>query len=102
MSLREAFGLALIVCGLVLTPMAWATSRTLWLLALVLFVTGAALFLTDRVRRRMEKEWREGGAGRGDAGGQPMPTDVHNYTGWRSGGRSETMGSGSSGGADGD
>jgi hypothetical protein len=99
MSIRELFGLALIFAGLVLTPVAWTTSRTLWLLSFLLFAVGGALFMTDRILRRMAKSDRESG-GRSGPAGQPMPTDIHNYTGWRSGGRSDSM-DGPSGGSDG-
>jgi hypothetical protein len=102
MSLREALGLALIILGLVLTPVAWTTSRSLWLLAFVLFAVGGGLFMTDRIYRRMVKADREGGTGGGGSSGSPMPTDIHNYTGWRSGGRSETMGEGPGGDGSGD
>lgn len=96
MSIRETLGLALIILGLVLTPVAWATSRELWLLAFGLFALGAGLFVTERIQRRMAKAERDGG-GDGGSSGRAMPTDIHNYTGWRSGGRSETMDNSSGG-----
>lgn len=100
MSIRETLGLALIILGLVLTPVAWMTSRALWLLAFALFVIGAGLFVTDRVQRRMAKPDQNGGDG--CSTGRAMPTDIHNYNGWRSGGRSETMdnSTGGEGGSD--
>lgn len=97
MSLRETLGLVLIILGLVLTPVAWMTSRSLWFLAFGLFAVGGSLFMTDRIYRRMVKSDRNAGTGGRGAAGQPMPTDIHNYTGWRSGGRSETMGDGPGG-----
>jgi hypothetical protein len=90
MSFREILGLILITAALVLIPVAWTFSRTLWFVAFAMFVVGVALFLTDRVRRRMQKADAGGSSGDGSSG-QTMPTDIHNYTGWRSGGRSETM-----------
>jgi len=101
MNFRETAGFVLIVVGLVLVPAAWVFSRLLWLLAFLLLVIGAALFYTARIRKREEAIEREGG---GSGCHRPaMPTDIHNYTGWRSGGRSETMDSSSeSGGGDGD
>lgn len=100
MAWRELLGLALVTAGLVLTPVAWITSRILWLVAFALMVAGAYLFFSARVLRRMERDRREGTAGSADVG-RPMPTDIHNYTGWRSGGRSETMDN-TGGDADGD
>jgi hypothetical protein len=88
-SVREGIGLALVVVALVLIPVAWMWSRTLWLVGLALFVVGFLLFFTSRMRdreRELEKE-----ATSGDGYGPAVPTDIHNYTGWRHGGRSETM-----------
>lgn len=91
MNVRETIGLLTIVVALVLTPVAWTTSRVLWLIVFLLLILGAALFASGRVTRRLMKLATEGkGTGTG-AAGHAMPTDVHNYTGWRSGGRSETM-----------
>lgn len=77
--------MALIVAGLILLPTAWMFSRALWLVAGVLIFVGAFLFVTERVRKRAEQHDRETGGGGG------APGDVHNYSGWRAGGRSETM-----------
>ena len=101
MATREIFGLALIAIALVLTPLAWLSSRVLWFVAFAMFVSGVALFFTERVMRRISKS--EGnGYGSASSSGQAMPTDIHNYTGWRSGGRSETMDSPSNTGDGGD
>jgi membrane protein implicated in regulation of membrane protease activity len=103
MNLREAIGLLLIIMALVLVPVAWAFSRLLWALAFFLLLAGAMLFYTERVRKREEKIEKESGGASCHGTGAAMPTDIHNYTGWRSGGRSETMDSSSgSGGAEGD
>ena len=103
MNLREAIGLSLIIVALVLVPVAWAFSRLLWALAFFMFVAGAMLFYTERVRKREEKIEKESGGTSCHGTGTAMPTDIHNYSGWRSGGRSETMDhSSESGGGDGD
>jgi len=102
MSLREALGLAFIVVGLALTPVAWTTSRIWWLLVFTLLVIGCSLFVTDRVYRRMMRSERDGGVGRSATSGRSTPTDIHNYSGWRSGGRSETMDDGPGGDGGGD
>lgn len=101
MNFREAIGFSLIVAGFVLLPTAWAFSRLLWLLAFLLLVVGIALFYTERMRKREAAIERETvGSG---CQGPVIPTDIHNYTGWGSGGRSETMDhSSDSGGGDGD
>ena len=95
MSFREWLGLILTVVGLVLTPVAWAFSRPLWVLAFGLMGVGLMLFFTDRVYRRLKRS-SDHSSGSGNTSGHAMPTDIHNYTGWRSGGRSESMGSHSS------
>lgn len=98
MSFREWVGLVLVAAGLVLTPVAWAFSRALWALVFGVMVVGLMLFFTDRVSRRMKRSSQSAGSGHGN--GNPVPTDIHNYTGWRSGGRSETMDSHASDAAD--
>ena len=100
MNIREALGLLLIIAALVLVPAAWAFSNLLWALAFVLLVVGAGLFYTERVIKKEEKLEKES---RGSCQGvHAMPTDIHNHTGWRSGGRSGSFESESSGGADAD
>lgn len=101
MTFREVLGLVLITAALVLIPVVWTLSRMLWLAAFAMFVVGIALFLTDRVSRRMSKAETGGSSGSGSSG-HAMPTDIHNYTGWRSGGRSETMDNSSHAGDGGD
>jgi hypothetical protein len=86
LTFREIFGLALVIVGLVLIPTAWAFSSTLTVIAFFLLVVGALLFYTDRMRKREEKLAKES-SGTGYSGGSPMPTDIHNYKGWRTGGR---------------
>jgi hypothetical protein len=104
MAPREITGLVLIAVALVLIPVAWTSSRMLWLVSFLLFVLGSVLFFTARVTRRLE-ESESGSSGNCGPGSRAMPTDIHNYTGWRSGGRSETMdhsSGGESGGESGD
>jgi len=92
LTLREIVGLLLIIAALVLTPVAWAFSRLLWLLAFSLFIAGIMCFYTQRMWKREEERIKKGSD---DAScherGAAVPTDIHNYTGWGSGGRSETM-----------
>ena len=88
-SFREALGVALVFASLVLSPVAWMWSRLLWAVALLLFFAGALLFLTSRMRDR-QRELDNEGAAAGDSG-PAVPSDVHDYTGWQHGGRSETM-----------
>jgi hypothetical protein len=98
MSFREWVGLILVAVGLALMPVAWASSRYLWMVAFGVISVGFALFLTDRVQRRMNSSSESVCSGHGH--GRPMPADIHNHTGWRSGGRSESMDGHSSDAAD--
>ena len=100
MNIREALGLFFVVAALLSVPTAWAFSRLFWALAFVLFVVGVFLFYTERMHRRAEQIEKEAGGSR--LSGRGMPTDINNYTGWRSGGRTESFEGESSGGADGD
>jgi len=98
---REAIGLSLFVLSIALTPVAWATSRLLWAVCGLLFLLGAALFYTQRMVDREIASAKDGGEAASRYTGPKMSGDVHNYSGWRSGGRSETMDA-DSGSADGD
>jgi uncharacterized membrane protein len=102
LNFREISGLVLIVLGLIIIPAAWAFSRTLTVIAFVLFGVGVALFYTERIMKREERMAKEAGSSGGYCG-NPMPTDIHNYTGWRTGGRRADDNDGDvGGGGDGD
>ncbi|MCA1791941.1 MAG: hypothetical protein LC667_19465 [Thioalkalivibrio sp.] len=85
-NVREGIGFVLILAGLVLTPLAWMWSARLWLLAFSLYTGGVVLFVTNRMAKRFEES-----DGDGSEGGRALPTDIHDYTGWSTGGRSSTM-----------
>jgi len=89
MNTRETLGLVFIIVALILVPAAWAFSRLLWMLAFALLVIGSWLFYTDRLIKKEVRLTRK--TGKSDCSGRAMPTDIHDYTGWGSGGRSETM-----------
>jgi len=88
MNLRELIGFVLIVVSVALTPVAWMFSRILWVVCGLLLVLGTALFYTERMTRRAIELEKHGTGGSGSPG---VPKDIHNYSGWRTGGRSETM-----------
>jgi hypothetical protein len=91
MSIREWIGLCLAVVGTALLPIGWIVNTRLVLLSAALAAVGIALFYTEyRARREAEIEKE---SFRGSGSGHGVPTDVHNYTGWRSGGRREGTGS---------
>lgn len=85
MSFRETAGFMLIIVGLLMVPVAWMFSRTLWFAAFVLVTLGMLLFYTERIERKA-------GASETEHGGRPLPSDINDYTGWSSGGgHSESM-----------
>lgn len=85
--LREALGLVVAIVGVALVPIGWYFSRFLWILAVVLFVAGLLLLLTDRVLKS-EREIENTPAAYAPPVRPGVPGDVHNYSGWRDGGRS--------------
>ena len=88
MTPRELIGIVLIIVSVALTPVAWMHSRILWSVSGLLLILGAILFYTERMTRRaIELEKHETGG----SGSPVVPRDIHNYSGWRTGGRSETM-----------
>lgn len=102
MSVREIFGLILLIIGVVTAPLGWIVSHKILLISGALLFVGMWLFYTARVARREQELSREGSSG--GSHGPSVPGDVHNYTGWRSGGRTEpfeSTSSGNGGGGDG-
>jgi hypothetical protein len=102
MTAREIIGLVILIVGTAIVPLGWIISHKILLLAGLLIGVGAWLFYTERMLRREEQLSRES-ASSGNYG-PPIPGDIHNYTGWRTGGRTESFDSTSSseGGSDGD
>jgi hypothetical protein len=101
MRIREIFGLILIIAGAAVTPLGWIVSQKILVAAVALMAVGGALFYTARVMKREESLAREQSGG--GSYGPAVPGDINNSTGWRSGGRTETLESTFSGhGADGD
>jgi hypothetical protein len=96
-TVREIVGLALCCIGVALIPIGFYASRYLWVVACVVVVIGVALFWTERVARN-EKELAN------QPSNEPVrpdvPGDIHNYSGWRSGGRRNEIDSDSHGGGD--
>lgn len=89
MNVREALGLILLIASVAFVPVGWYVSRLWWLASLVGLALGIALFYTERVRKREEEIEKQ--SARSGGSGHAVPADIHNYTGWRSGGRSETL-----------
>lgn len=101
MNFREILGLVLAVVGAALVPLGWIVSATIFVIAFALFAVGVGLFYTERRLKRAEEIEKESFGRR--TSGPEVPIDMHNYTGWRSGGRRQDMESTSeSGSGDGD
>lgn len=100
MNFREWLGLIVLVVSGALVPVGMYVSRLLWADTFIGVCVGAWLLYTERVLRREAQAEGEGGGSR--LTGREMPGDIHNYSGWRSGGRSESFESESSGGGNGD
>lgn len=101
MTTRERIGLVLLIAGAAIVPLGWIVSHKILLLSGLLLGVGGSLFYTARMRKREEQLAKESP---GDGNYGPLvPRDVHNYTGWRSGGRTQPLDTTSSeGGSDGD
>ena len=85
MKFRELIGLLLIVLGFVITPVAWAYYHILWGLCILLIGGGAYLFHTERVSKKLDEiEKEDQYSSRSSNYSAPMPSDIFNYTGWRS------------------
>jgi hypothetical protein len=102
MTAREIIGLMILILGTAIVPLGWIISHKILLLAGLLLGVGAWLFYTERMLKREEQLSRES-AGSGNYG-PPIPGDIHNYTRWRTGGRTESFDSTSTseGGSNGD
>lgn len=100
MTAREIIGLVFLIAGIAIVPLGWIVSHKILLLAGLLFGAGAWLFYTERMLKRAAQLDGEGASG-GNYG-HPVPGDMHNYTGWRTGGRTEPLDSTSSEGGTGD
>jgi hypothetical protein len=87
MSFREIAGLLLLIAGVAIVPLGWIVNHKLSLVAGVLLFVGGWLFYTERALRRKAELAREDSGG--GSYGPDMPGDIHNYTGWRTGGRTE-------------
>jgi hypothetical protein len=83
-SFREIVGLVLSCIAVALVPVGLYASRSLWLLAALLAAIGVTLFYTERVERKERELERQPS---NEPVRESVPADIHNYSGWRSGGR---------------
>lgn len=100
MTLREILGLALLIIGTALVPLGWIVSHKILLLAGLLDFVGLWLFYTERVVKQQIQQAKDGVAS--GSHGSHVSGNMNNYTGWRTGGRTDAFDSGSDGSGDGD
>ncbi len=95
---RNWIGLGFILVGVIIQPVGWMFVFWLQILSFVLIFIGTFIFVTQKyIEKSEEKEFASSGSG-----GPTMPGDIHEYSGWGSGGRSDSYmsDSGSDGGGD--
>ncbi len=85
--IREVAGLVIAIAGVALVPLGWYFSRMLWAVAVVLVIVGLVLLLTDRLLKS-EREIENTSSAYAPPVRSSVPGDIHNYSGWRDGGRS--------------
>ena len=101
MSVREIMGLVFLIVGTAIVPIGWIVSHKILLIAGLFLGVGVWFFYTARVLKREERLAKDSTNSGNDE--RSVSGDVHNYTGWRTGGRTSPLDSTSSDGdADGD
>jgi hypothetical protein len=84
---REMTGLGMGAIGVALVPLGWYFSRLLWIVAVVLFMVGVLLLFTSRVLKS-ERDLENASSPYAPPVRPSVPSDIHNASGWRDGGRS--------------
>jgi hypothetical protein len=99
MEARNWIGTALIVAGMALQPVGWMFVLWLQIVSLLLIFAGLLIFITQKyIEKSEEQEFHSS-----SSGGTVVPSDIHDHSGWGSGGRSESWSDGNGdGGGDGD
>ena len=78
-------GAAFLFVGCGLAPMAWMFERTLWFVAFTLLFVGSMLMILAYEEAKKEGSYMFSGWRRG--ADRSLPGDIHDYSGWGSGGR---------------
>jgi len=97
MEARNWIGIIFIVAGIALQPVGWMFVFWLQILSFILIVIGVFIFVTQKYIEKKEEGEFAIGKGKGSA----VPGDVHDYSGWGQGGRSESWSSSNDGGGSG-
>ena len=93
---RNWIGIMIVIAGVIIQPIGWMFHFWLQVASFILIFVGVLIFATQKYIQKSEE--REFGSSSGS--GQAMPGDIHDYSGWGEGGRSESWSS-SHGGGDG-
>jgi len=93
---RNWIGLIIIFIGVAIQPIGWMFYFWVQILSFILIVIGLLIFCTQKyLDYQVEKEFSSG-----SSNGQGIPGDVHDHSGWGSGGQSSSWSSSDSGGGD--
>ena len=85
MEARNWIGIVIIFIGLILQPIGWMYYLWAQTLSFALIIIGALIFATQKfLDKQVEKDHET------CSGGQAMPGDIHDYSGWGKGGRSDS------------
>lgn len=95
MELRHWIGFAFLIAGISLQPIGWMFFTWVHIVSFVLILVGVALVITDRYI-----EYSDGGKFWG-YGSTALPGDIHGYSGWDKGGRTEAWSTSQDGCGDG-
>lgn len=96
MEARNYIGVVLVAIGTTIIPIGWMFLPILTVMGFLMFILGLVIFMTQRYIEKCE-EAEFGGQG-SKSHGPGMPSDIHDYSGWGSGGRSEGWSSSDFGG----
>ncbi|GAB6042880.1 hypothetical protein [Endothiovibrio diazotrophicus] len=94
---RNWIGIIIILTGVIVQPVGWMFAFWLQILSFILIFIGVFIFLTQKYIEKTE----ESEFGSGSGGSHAMPGDIHDYSGWEHGGRSESWSSDQSDGGGG-
>ena len=96
MEFRNWIGITIIILGVALQSIGWMFYFPLQIVSFALIVVGVMVFVTNKfLDKSVENEFKSG-----SSSGSAMPGDVHDYSGWGKGGRSDSWSSSQDGGGD--
>lgn len=85
MEARHYVGIVIIIAGVGLQPVGWVYYYPLQILSFILIFIGVAIFATQKYLDRKDEALSNRYMPR-----QGMPGDIHDYSGWSNGGKSQS------------